>query len=66
VKKTNLMLNEYKGSCEYFKKQNYFTIALEYAEKVYNCAAESYNPAHPEVSIIASLLIDCLVHEGNM
>jgi hypothetical protein len=36
------------------------------AEEAYNCVAVAYNPVHPQVLEAAGVLINCLVHKGDL
>jgi hypothetical protein len=40
--------------------------ALHFAEEAYNCVAIAYNSVHPQVQKAAGVLIDCLIHKGDL
>jgi tetratricopeptide (TPR) repeat protein len=40
--------------------------ALPFAEEAYNIVAIAYNPVHPKVQQAAGMLIDCLMHKGDL
>jgi hypothetical protein len=46
--------------------QGDFVDALLLAEEAYNCVAVAYNPVHPQVQEAAGVLIECLVHKGDV
>jgi tetratricopeptide (TPR) repeat protein len=63
---TKGLLSVLKDYCNLRGRQGDFPGALSFAEEAYNCAAEAYNPVHPEVQVAAGALIQCLTHTGNL
>jgi tetratricopeptide (TPR) repeat protein len=63
--KTERLLSVLKDYCNLRGRQGDYPGALSFAEEAYNCAAEAYNPVHPEVQVAAGALIQCLTHTGN-
>eukprot|EP00596_Hydrurales_sp_CCMP1899_P010657 CAMPEP_0119037014 /NCGR_PEP_ID=MMETSP1177-20130426/5108_1 /TAXON_ID=2985 /ORGANISM="Ochromonas sp, Strain CCMP1899" /LENGTH=331 /DNA_ID=CAMNT_0006997679 /DNA_START=319 /DNA_END=1314 /DNA_ORIENTATION=- len=66
VHKTALPCDAYKSFCELRMRQDDYTSAVNYAEEAYNCVAVTYNPVHPEVQSAACMLIECLIHKGDL
>jgi tetratricopeptide (TPR) repeat protein len=64
--KTKGLFSVLKDYCNLRGRQGDFAVALSFAEEAYNCAAEAYNPVHPEVQVAAGALIRCLTHTGNL
>jgi tetratricopeptide (TPR) repeat protein len=56
----------FKTYCQLRMIQNNYVDAITYAEEGYNLVAEAYNPVHPKVQLAASILIECLVHTGDL
>jgi tetratricopeptide (TPR) repeat protein len=46
--------------------QGNYIDALPFAEEAYNLVAIAYNPVHPKVQEAAGMLIDCLIHNGDL
>jgi hypothetical protein len=46
--------------------QDNFIDALPFAEEAYNLYAIAYNPVHPKVQKAAGMLIQCLMHKGDL
>jgi tetratricopeptide (TPR) repeat protein len=46
--------------------QGNFIDALPFAEEAYNIVAIAYNPVHPKVQDAAGMLIQCLMHLGDL
>jgi hypothetical protein len=46
--------------------QGNYIDALPFAEEAYNIVAIAYNPVHPKVQQAAGMLIECLIHKGDL
>jgi tetratricopeptide (TPR) repeat protein len=46
--------------------QGNFIDALPFAEEAYDIVAIAYNPVHPKVQQAAGMLIECLMHKGDL
>jgi tetratricopeptide (TPR) repeat protein len=40
--------------------------AVPFAEEAYNVVVDAYDPVHPEVQQAAGMLINCLIHNGDL
>jgi hypothetical protein len=64
--KTTLMLEALTSYCLLLIRQENFVGALLLAEEAYNYVAVAYNPVHPQIQKAAGVLIECLIHKGDL
>jgi tetratricopeptide (TPR) repeat protein len=64
--KTTLLFEALKGYSTQRIRQNDLAGALIYAEEAYDCVAVAYDPVHWQVQEAAGILIDCLIHMGDL
>jgi tetratricopeptide (TPR) repeat protein len=64
--KTTLLVDALTSYCHQQIYQGDFEGALPLAEEAYNCVAVAYNPVHPQVQEAAGVLIECLIHKGDL
>jgi tetratricopeptide (TPR) repeat protein len=64
--KTTLLLKVLESYSILQMTQSNFADAKILAEEAYNCVAVAYDPVHPQVQEAAGVLIDCLIHKGDL
>jgi tetratricopeptide (TPR) repeat protein len=64
--KTTLLLKALESYSQFRITQGDFEGALLLAEEAYNYVAIAYNPVHPQVQKAAGVLINCLIHKGDL
>jgi hypothetical protein len=64
--KVDLVCKALRAIYDITSMQSNYINALPFAEEVYNLVAIAYNPVHPRVQEAAGMLIDCLIHEGDV
>jgi tetratricopeptide (TPR) repeat protein len=65
-KKTDILCSVLRALYDIRANQLNFVDALPFAEEAYNLAAIAYNHVHPKVQTAAGMLIECLVHNGDL
>jgi tetratricopeptide (TPR) repeat protein len=64
--KTTLLLDALTIYCELRIRQGDSEGGVQLAEEAYNHVAVAYNPVQPQVQKAAGVLIDCLIHKGDL
>jgi tetratricopeptide (TPR) repeat protein len=64
--KTNLLCKALRGYIHLRMSQEKYADAVIFAEEAYNLVAVAYNPVHPKVQEAAGVLIECLIHTGDL
>jgi hypothetical protein len=65
-KKTNILCSVLRALYDLRGIQSNFIDALPFAEEAYDLVAIAYNPVHPKVQEAAGMLIECLMHKGDL
>jgi hypothetical protein len=62
----DIICNVLRAIYDITANQGNFVDTLPFAEEAYNIYAIAYNPVHSMVQEAAGMLIDCLVHKGDL
>jgi tetratricopeptide (TPR) repeat protein len=64
--KVTSILNALSTCIELRQRQGDHSSAVPFAEEAYNVAVIAYDPVHPQVQTAAGILIECLIHNGDL
>lgn len=64
--KINILCGALKSSHDLRALEGNCAAALLFAQEAYDCVTAAHNPVHPEVQGVASMLIECLYHKGDI